>query len=247
MACYWTGDKPYLSQWWTHSRMHICIFQTCIYLENKPSMPSQYTEPKLGHHSACRGPYYWRGLTLIPAWISNYMPGKVWGEITYPFLNFNVNHWSWGMGKSFHPTLYNVCNYLSMLGLKLNHVGKRGLICPSYKVIITTIINFLRFHSPCRLPNNSNKMSISNCHLFFITWAESQDSIPGASYNDCTRTLWRHYIIIMASEIISSSTVHSTASSGIQQGKHQSSAWLALWERNPLVNSPTKGQGYCAI
>ena len=26
---------------------------------------------------------------LIPAWISNYMPGKVWGEITYPFLNFN--------------------------------------------------------------------------------------------------------------------------------------------------------------
>ena len=29
------------------------------------------------------------GLTLIPAWISNHMPGKVWDEITYPFLNFN--------------------------------------------------------------------------------------------------------------------------------------------------------------
>ena len=26
---------------------------------------------------------------LIRAWISNHMPGKVWGEITYPFLNFN--------------------------------------------------------------------------------------------------------------------------------------------------------------
>ena len=25
----------------------------------------------------------------IPAWISNHMPGKVWDEITYPFLNFN--------------------------------------------------------------------------------------------------------------------------------------------------------------
>ena len=24
----------------------------------------------------------------IPGWL-NYMPGKVWGEITYPFLNFN--------------------------------------------------------------------------------------------------------------------------------------------------------------
>ena len=34
-------------------------------------------------------PFYLHGLTLIPAWISNHMPGKVWGEITYPFLNFN--------------------------------------------------------------------------------------------------------------------------------------------------------------
>ena len=24
------------------------------------------------------GPFYWYGLTLIPAWISNYMPGEVW-------------------------------------------------------------------------------------------------------------------------------------------------------------------------
>ena len=35
------------------------------------------------------GPFYWHGLTLIPPWISNYMPRKVLNEITYPFLNFN--------------------------------------------------------------------------------------------------------------------------------------------------------------
>ena len=35
------------------------------------------------------GLFYKHGLTLIQAWISNYMPGKVWGEITNPFLNFN--------------------------------------------------------------------------------------------------------------------------------------------------------------
>ena len=35
------------------------------------------------------GPFYYNGLTLIPAWISNHMPGKVWDEITNPFLNFN--------------------------------------------------------------------------------------------------------------------------------------------------------------
>ena len=52
-----------------------------------------------------------------PAWISNQMPSKVRGEITYPFPNFN---------GQVHPTLYNGCNYLSMLGLKLNNVSKRG-------------------------------------------------------------------------------------------------------------------------
>ena len=28
------------------------------------------------------------GLTIIPAWISNYIHYKVWDEIAYPFLNF---------------------------------------------------------------------------------------------------------------------------------------------------------------
>ena len=28
-------------------------------------------------------------VTLIPAWISNYIQYNVWDEITYPFLNFN--------------------------------------------------------------------------------------------------------------------------------------------------------------
>ena len=54
---------------------------------------------------------------LISAWISNYMANKVWDEITYPFLNFN---------GATSPAVYNGCNYLSMLGLKLNHVSKRG-------------------------------------------------------------------------------------------------------------------------
>ena len=35
------------------------------------------------------GPFYYHGLAFIPAWISNYMSGKVWDEITNPFLNFN--------------------------------------------------------------------------------------------------------------------------------------------------------------
>ena len=34
-------------------------------------------------------PFYYRVLTLIPAWISNYIHYNVWDEITYQFLNFN--------------------------------------------------------------------------------------------------------------------------------------------------------------
>ena len=34
------------------------------------------------------GPFYWHGLTLNIAWISNHMTSKVWDEINYPFSNF---------------------------------------------------------------------------------------------------------------------------------------------------------------
>ena len=35
------------------------------------------------------GPFYKHVLTLIPAWIGNYIHYKVWDEITYQFLNFS--------------------------------------------------------------------------------------------------------------------------------------------------------------
>ena len=37
------------------------------------------------------------------------------------------NRWNLGMNKSFHPTLYCACDYLSMLVLKLIHVSTRYL------------------------------------------------------------------------------------------------------------------------
>ena len=43
-------------------------------------------------------PFYLHGLTLIPTWINNHMPSKVWVEITYPLPNFNsatVEVWEW--------------------------------------------------------------------------------------------------------------------------------------------------------
>ena len=36
------------------------------------------------------------------------------------------NRWNLGMDMLFHPRLYWACDCLSMPGLKLNHVSKRG-------------------------------------------------------------------------------------------------------------------------
>ena len=35
-------------------------------------------------------PFYWNGLTFIPAWTCNFMHSKVWDGIIYPFPNFNT-------------------------------------------------------------------------------------------------------------------------------------------------------------
>ena len=48
-----------------------------------------------------------------------------WNYLSIPKLQW-CSHWNLGMDKPFHPTHYNGCNCLSMLGLKLNHVSKRG-------------------------------------------------------------------------------------------------------------------------
>ena len=44
-----------------------------------------------------------------------------------------------GMNDYFHPTLCNGCNYLSMLGLKVNHVSERGPRIQSVKLLLTHI------------------------------------------------------------------------------------------------------------
>ena len=58
-------------------------------------------------HSNKWGIFYWHGLTLIPAWISNYIRYEVWCEITYPCPNFDgttVEIWN-GQAVSSHTLL----------------------------------------------------------------------------------------------------------------------------------------------
>ena len=57
-----------------------------------------------------------------------------WNYLSIPKLQ-RCNRWSLGMDKSFHPTLYQACNYLSMLWLKLNHVSKWGHWCRIFALV----------------------------------------------------------------------------------------------------------------
>ena len=56
-------------------------------------------------------PFYWHGLTLIPAWISNYTHYKVWDEITDTAPNFNVyavKVWEWISNFIQHFTMHMI-------------------------------------------------------------------------------------------------------------------------------------------
>ena len=57
--------------------------------------------------------------------------------LSFPKLQ-RFHRWSFGMDKLFHPTLNNGCNYLSMLGLKLNHDRKRGPWDPKLRILSKT-------------------------------------------------------------------------------------------------------------
>ena len=65
----------------------------------------------------------------------------MWDEITYPIPNFDGRTVDVRMDKSFHPTLYWACYYLSMLGLKVICISKR--VPGTLKTVIPFFSNFL--------------------------------------------------------------------------------------------------------
>ena len=62
-----------------HRWLHVCS-QTDWFIQNQVKYHCA-----VRHHDEPCGPFYWQGLTLIPAWISDYIHYKMWDDITYPF------------------------------------------------------------------------------------------------------------------------------------------------------------------
>ena len=79
---------------------HSFVASSCSMVDEIPQVP-QFNP---------RGPFYWYGLTLIPAWINNHMPKKVWDGVIYSFANFKsctieVREWT---SNFIEPTIMDV-------------------------------------------------------------------------------------------------------------------------------------------
>ena len=116
-----------------------------------------------------QGPLLLTWLTLIPAWVSNHIPRNVWRDVTYPLLN--LHRWSLRMDMSFHPTPYSGYNYLSMPGLKLNHVSKKGPEPPIIHILCTSLL--VSRIKTSYLSKGNNDADVSPWHFHIIGSCES--------------------------------------------------------------------------
>ena len=92
ITSYWDHIVHAPSQWETMLQCnvgsHLMGAYTKLSLNSRLLMTGKLCQSR--HFLWCDwAPFYWHGLTLISAWISNHMPSKVWNGITYPSLNFN--------------------------------------------------------------------------------------------------------------------------------------------------------------
>ena len=89
--------------------------------------------------AACKGSFYWHGLTFIPTWISNHILYKAWDDITHPFQNFNgetIEIWEWISNFISHFTGY-VITYLCWDYRKSILVNKAPVSLPINSVSCT--------------------------------------------------------------------------------------------------------------
>ena len=92
-----------------------------------------------------------------------------WNYFSIPKLQW-LHRWSLGMDKWFHPTRHWVCNYLSILGLKLNHISERGIcdlnrcLWPSTLMADTIVLSISGVNVLCDSIDNAGKC------VFTVYW-----------------------------------------------------------------------------
>ena len=106
-----------------------------------------------------------------------------WNDWSIPKLQ-RINRWSLGMDKSFHPTVHNGCNYLSILGLKLNHVSKRGhrKIYFVQKQILLSFDYIYSLISYSLIPYFGIIFLLTHCLMHLVCWRFILVSAIGFTY-----------------------------------------------------------------
>ena len=141
-------DRCILRMMWNGVEMHV-FFKTCSFAHLRPlckslnklchswsyiqsacwrvSLESQGNAWYCFGSVCCLGPLLLTCFSVIPSMDKQLHPlyGVGWNYLSIPKLQ-RCSYWILGIDKKFHLTLYWACDYLSMLGLKLNHVSKRG-------------------------------------------------------------------------------------------------------------------------
>ena len=135
------------------------------------------------------------------------MASKVWEKLLAP-LKF-------GMNKQFHPIFYNGCNYLSMLGIMLIHVGKRG---------------------PCR-PVSNYPASVNPLHAGFL-WAHTNIYLSSDVSENVFLSAWRRHQMETFSALVAPCEGTPPVSSGFPSQRpvrrsfdlHLDKQWPKNWD-----------------
>ena len=158
--------------------------------------------------------------------------------------------WSLGMDKYFHPTLYSVCNYSSMLGSRLNHVSKRS---QGYFTEAIIRLRCCQWNQPWRtwVTGSAESIKISKCNhnktkhnktvcVFHGTYSSCHlDDISQRTRrnnNVIMTSFWRHHGVIIAS------CAHWDSNDGVMTWKHYPHHWLFVRGKPPVTSRfPAQG------
>ena len=84
-------------------------------------------------------PFYYHGLTSIPAWISNHIRYSVWDEITYQLPNFisaTVEVWEWISNFIPHLTMHVITFPCWDLSYTMLVKGAPGHLFIGHKLVV---------------------------------------------------------------------------------------------------------------
>ena len=110
---------------WPPANQKWCCYLVWIWHGNSLMIQAPNDIHNILHHW---GPLTWFNFNpSMDKWLRAHLCVRL-TYLSIPKLQ-RLHRWSLIMDNQFHFTLYNGCNHLFMLGLKLKHVSKRGWWC----------------------------------------------------------------------------------------------------------------------